>query len=65
LSAVSLLAHQGGWDEALFVVLPLLFIVWLLRLAKNRAERANPAPATPESMPTPTVADDTHEPDAT
>lgn len=37
---MSLLAHQGGWDEALFVIGPLLFIVGLLRLAKNRADRA-------------------------
>ena len=35
-----LLAHQGGWDEALFVIGPLLFIVGLLRLAKSRADRA-------------------------
>ena len=42
---VSLLAHQGGWDEALFVIGPLLFIVWLLRLAKGRAERAHHDPA--------------------
>lgn len=40
---MSLLAHQGGWDEALFVVGPLLFIVAVLRLAKNRADRANRA----------------------
>jgi hypothetical protein len=38
---VVILAHQGGWDEALFVVGPLLFIVFLLRLAKRRADRAN------------------------
>ena len=37
---MALLAHQGGWDEALFVIGPLLFIVVLLRLAKNRATRA-------------------------
>jgi hypothetical protein len=36
-----ILAHQGGWDEALFVVGPLLFIVFLLRVAKRRAERIN------------------------
>ena len=37
--AVVLLAHQGGWDEALFVVGPLIFIVLLLRTAKRRADR--------------------------
>lgn len=34
-----LLAHQGGWDEALFVLVPLAFLAWLLRLAHVRAER--------------------------
>jgi hypothetical protein len=42
-----ILAHQGGWDEALFVVGPLLFIVFLLRLAKHRADRANRNRDTP------------------
>jgi hypothetical protein len=32
------LAHQGGWDEALFVVIPLLLFALLLRVAKRRAE---------------------------
>ncbi len=36
-----MLAHQGGWDEALFVIGPLLFIVAILGLAKRRADRAN------------------------
>jgi hypothetical protein len=39
LTAAVLLAHQGGWDEALFVVGPLIFIVMLLRTAKRRADR--------------------------
>ncbi|MGD9796527.1 MAG: hypothetical protein AB7H43_06980 [Acidimicrobiia bacterium] len=34
-----LLAHQGGWDEALFVVVPLALFAWLLSRAKRRAER--------------------------
>ena len=34
-----LLAHQGGWDEILLVLGPILIIVGLLRLAKNRVER--------------------------
>ena len=41
-TAVSVLAHQGGWDEALFVLGPLVFIVLLLRMAKRRADRAVP-----------------------
>jgi hypothetical protein len=32
-------AHQGGWDEALFVVIPLLLFFALLRVAKRRAEQ--------------------------
>jgi hypothetical protein len=33
------LAHQGGWDEALFVAVPLVVFALLLRAAKRRAER--------------------------
>lgn len=36
---ISLLAHQGGWDEILLVLGPILIIVGLLRLAKARVER--------------------------
>jgi hypothetical protein len=32
------LAHQGGWDEALFVIVPLVIFAALLRVAKRRAE---------------------------
>jgi hypothetical protein len=32
-------AHQGGWDEALFVVVPLVLFGWLLLRAQKRAER--------------------------
>ncbi|MEQ1872896.1 MAG: hypothetical protein ABL953_04135 [Ilumatobacteraceae bacterium] len=35
----SVLAHQGGWDEILLVLGPILIIVGLLRLAKSRVER--------------------------
>jgi hypothetical protein len=38
---MALLAHQGGWDEALFVIGPLVVIVVLLRIAKRRAARAH------------------------
>ena len=37
--ALALLAHQGGWDEILFVVGPILLIAGLLRLAKHRVTR--------------------------
>ena len=41
ISSQALLAHQGGWDEILLVLGPILIIVGLLRLAKNRVEREN------------------------
>jgi cyanate permease len=37
---VPVLAHQGGWDEALMVAAPLAVIAVLLSIAKRRAERA-------------------------
>jgi hypothetical protein len=33
-----LLAHQGGWDEALFVVVPLAVFAFLLWRAARRAD---------------------------
>ena len=41
-----LLAHQGGWDEALFVAVPMLLFVGLLWIAKRRAD----AEATEEQV---------------
>ena len=35
-----LLAHQGGWDEILLVLGPILVIAGLLTLAKQRVERS-------------------------
>ena len=37
-------AHQGGWDEMLLVLGPILVIVLLLRLARNRAMKATDEP---------------------
>jgi hypothetical protein len=34
-----ILAHQGGWDEFLLVIGPLLLIAWLVTIAKRRAEK--------------------------
>ncbi|MDP1820112.1 MAG: hypothetical protein Q8K58_09520 [Acidimicrobiales bacterium] len=34
-----LLAHQGGWDEILFVLLPIALFAGLLALANHRAAR--------------------------
>lgn len=36
---IALFAHQGGWDEILLVLGPILIIIGLLRLAKNRVGR--------------------------
>ena len=35
-----ILAHQGGWDEALYVAIPALILLYALRRAEKRA-RAN------------------------
>ena len=35
----TVLAHQGGWDEILLVLGPILLIGGLLRLAKRRVTR--------------------------
>lgn len=45
-----LLAHQGGWDEALLVLVPLAIFAFLLRRAQKRAEQeAADTPDTTES----------------
>lgn len=42
------LAHQGGWDEILFAVVPIAVIAVLLRVANSRAKKLSPpAPASP------------------
>jgi hypothetical protein len=47
-------AHQGGWDEALLVAGPIMVIVGLLMLAKERVDAAAAAPETSdEAAPTP------------
>ena len=49
----ALLAHQGGWDEILLVVGPLILVALVLRTAKRRADRhlaeAERAPDGPTS----------------
>jgi len=37
---MTLLAHQGGWDEILLVALPVLALGALLWVANRRAEKA-------------------------
>ena len=39
VAAALLLAHQGGWDEVLFVLLPIGLFAGLLAIANKRAAR--------------------------
>lgn len=55
MSAAVVLAHQGGWDEALFVAVPMAVLVGLLWLAQRRAAEEETAEG-PET-------DATHDPD--
>jgi hypothetical protein len=36
---MAMLAHQGGWDELLFVMVPILLFTALLALANRRATK--------------------------
>lgn len=38
----ALLAHQGGWDEALLVLGPIIVIVVALAVVKRRVDRMGP-----------------------
>jgi len=42
LAAAVVLAHQGGWDEALMVVVPIGLFVGLLWAANRRHGDGNP-----------------------
>ncbi len=46
-----LLAHQGGWDEALFVAVPMAILVALLWLAQRRAAAEQDAEARAGERP--------------
>jgi hypothetical protein len=46
------LAHQGGWDEALLIGGPILVIVGLLMLAKRRVDAAHHDPGAGSSTGT-------------
>jgi len=39
MSAAAVLAHQGGWDEALLVACPVLLFAGIVWHAKRRAVR--------------------------
>lgn len=58
-----LLAHQGGWDEALLVLVPVGVFVALLSLVTKRAravqrQRAETAARTDHDDATPTTSGD-------
>jgi uncharacterized membrane protein YhiD involved in acid resistance len=38
-AAMGVLAHQGGWDEALLVLAPIIVIVLALAVVKRRVDR--------------------------
>ena len=55
----AVLAHQGGWDEILLIVGPIVVVVGLLRLLKKRVERTAAADAPNDAdEPAPTASDD-------
>ena len=39
MTAAVLFAHQGGWDEILFVLAPLILFAVLLLVARRRVDR--------------------------
>lgn len=38
-SSLAVFAHQGGWDEMLFVLLPICLFAGLLAIANKRATK--------------------------
>ena len=42
----AVLAHQGGWDELLLVIGPIVVIVGILAVVKRRVDRMGPPPPT-------------------
>lgn len=48
----SVLAHQGGWDEILWVLMPIAIMVWLLRVASQRVRRTQKDALKPSDVGT-------------
>lgn len=48
LVAARVLAHQGGWDEILWVLVPITVMVGLLGVATRRVRKNPPKGATPD-----------------
>lgn len=42
-----MLAHQGGWDEILLILGPILVVVGILRMAKKRVDTVRQLPLDP------------------
>jgi hypothetical protein len=42
-----MVAHQGGWDEMLFVIAPLVVVFGLIALVKRRATKSRSEPSDP------------------
>jgi hypothetical protein len=40
----AILAHQGGWDEMLLVLGPIILIIGILAVVKRRVDRMGPPP---------------------
>ena len=55
--AVLVVAHQGGWDEAVFVAVPMVILAVLLSLARRRAEREGGDAAAGDPGPEPAPPD--------
>ncbi len=53
-----LFAHQGGWDEILFAVSPLIVVGLLLRLANQRAKKIQNANAAAAADPATSLTDE-------
>ncbi len=56
-AAPGLLAHQGGWDELLFVLVPIAVVIGLLALIKRRVERTGPMLPAERAIPAPPTDD--------
>ena len=58
-TAVTVLAHQGGWDEILMVLTPIAVFALLLKLANSRANKAQDRGRRATRPPRTTAADPT------
>jgi hypothetical protein len=47
MTLATLLAHQGGWDEAALIAVPILVIIGVLAIAKRRVDAAQSAGIAP------------------